>query len=431
MDYRQAQELTAGQRPVRLPVKNYLPPLLDALDRPDRGLRGILVTGTNGKGSTCAFAVAGLAALGLRVGSMPGPHLQEPTERIRVNNVPVSRAAYAAAYAEVDAAARQLSDPLDAPAIRAAAAAVHYRRVGVDLAVMEVSAGGRDTAVNSFDLGVKVITNVALDHADLLGGTYAAIAWAKAGVVRDGDHVVLGELPPEADRTVRQVLAERSGLTVWRLDEEVRAATDGAVVEVRTPLGVHRELPCPLLGAHQHRNLALAVAGVDALRERGLVPEFSEGRLRQGLAGTSWPGRLELVRPARLGDWCGSVLMDGAHNPHSVATVLPEILRITDAGRRPPTVVFAANETKAADDMLDQLPLDWPLLLTRTASRKAVAPDRLARHVAGRPRTHVAPDVPTALRHAAELAGPDGPIVVVGSLSLVGETRTLLGLPPA
>ncbi|MCB5911115.1 bifunctional folylpolyglutamate synthase/dihydrofolate synthase [Streptomyces pinistramenti] len=454
MDYEQAQNLTTGPRATRLPVKNYLPPLLDALEWPGQELRGILVAGTNGKGSTCAFAVSGLAACGLRVGSMPGPHLQESTERIRVNNVPVSRSAYTSAYAEVDAAARRLSEPLDAPALRAAAAVVHYRRVGVDLAVMEASAGGRDTAVNSFDLGVKVLTNVALDHMEMLGHSYAEIAWAKAGVVRDGDHVVLGELPPEAEQMVRRVLAERSGLTVWRLGEEIRvttrpadavpgpaggaAAGDGPssvvparreVAQVSTPLGIHRDLPCPLRGAHQERNLALAVAGIDALRQRGLVPGFTESRLREGLAATTWPGRLELVRPARLDDWSGSVLMDGAHNPHSMATVLPEIRRITDAGQAP-VLVFAAGENKAAAEMLDELPADWPLLVTRTGSPTAADPDHLTRCVADRPHTHRAPDVPTALRHAARLTGPGGLIVVIGSLALVGETRTLLGLPP-
>ncbi|QIB47628.1 bifunctional folylpolyglutamate synthase/dihydrofolate synthase [Streptomyces aureoverticillatus] len=455
MEYQRARDLTARRRAVKLPVKNYLPPLLAALDRPDRGLRGILVAGTNGKGSTCAFAVSGLAALGLRVGSMPGPALQEATERIRVNNVPASRIAYAAAYTEVDAAAQRLSDPLDAPALRAAAAAVHYRRVGVDLAVMEASAGGRDTAVNSFDLGVKVITNVALDHTEFLGETYAEIAWAKAGVVRDGDHVILGDLPPEAAASVRRVLAERSGLTVWRLGEEIQVAAgasagaeeaegaessegeEGAtartrLVEVRTPLGVHHDLPCPLRGTHQQRNLALAVAGIDALRERGLVPDFDEHRLRTGLAATTWPGRLELVRPARFDDWSGSVLMDGAHNPHSVAAVLPDIVDIvrkTGAGPTP-VLVFAVEGTKAADEMLAELPADWPLVLTRTASQKAADPDDLARLVADRPHVHHAVDVPAALRQAAHLTGPDGQIVVIGSLTLVGETRTLLGLPP-
>ncbi|MFI7101574.1 bifunctional folylpolyglutamate synthase/dihydrofolate synthase [Streptomyces sp. NPDC050161] len=454
MDYQQAQNLTVRRRATPLPVKNYLPPLLDALDRPGRELRGMLVAGTNGKGSTCAFAVSGLAACGLRVGSMPGPHLQESTERIRVNNVPVSRSAYTAAYTEVDAAARRLSEPLDAPALRAAAAVVHYRRVGIDLAVMEASAGGRDTAVNSFDLGVKVITNVALDHTDMLGDTYAQIAWAKAGVVRDGDHVLLGDLPPEAEQMVRQVLDGHSGLTVWRLGEEIRVtagtadaapgaayeakAGDGpssvapaqrTVAQVTTPLGTHRDLPCPLRGAHQERNLALAVAGIDALRERGLVPDFTEDRLREGLAATTWPGRLELVRPARLDDWSGAVLLDGAHNPHSVATVVPEVRRIAGAGQAP-VLVFAADETKASAEMLDELPAEWPLLVTRTGSLTAADPDRIARYAVDRPHTHRAPDVPAALRHAARLTGPGGLIVVIGSLALVGEARTLLGLPP-
>ncbi|MYR58346.1 bifunctional folylpolyglutamate synthase/dihydrofolate synthase, partial [Streptomyces sp. SID625] len=131
-----------------------VPRLLEALGRPERGLRGILVVGTNGKGSTCAFAVSAVAAAGVRVGSMPSPHLQELRERIRVDGVPVTRAEYTAAFAEVWRAIERHGLPVLAQGIYTATAAVHFRRAGVGLAVAEAGIGGSRAA--AAELGMDV-----------------------------------------------------------------------------------------------------------------------------------------------------------------------------------------------------------------------------------------------------------------------------------
>ncbi|WP_275449522.1 folylpolyglutamate synthase/dihydrofolate synthase family protein [Streptomyces sp. OfavH-34-F] len=415
--------------------------MLEMLGRPERSLRGMLVVGTNGKGSTCAFAVAAVTAAGARVGSMPSPHLQEPRERIRIDGVPVTRAEYAEAFAEVWHAIELHGLPVLAQGIHAATAAVHFRRAGVDVAVAEASIGGSRAAAAELGLDVKVVTGVGLDHTRLLGDSLHQIARAKIAAAQNGDHVVLGRLAPEAAAGAEQVLRDRSGLTVWRMDHEIRytarpsASGTGALVDVTTPRTVHRGLPCPLSGAHQHHNLATAVAAVDAMAERGHIREPDGELLRARLAATRWPGRLELIDPARLDHWTGRVLLEGATNPQGVATVAPEILRQARAGDLPgpPVLVFAAMHDKDVSGMLAPLPSHWPLVLTRTGSHQAADPAALHHQLApGRQGPCLTTDdTPAALRRAAEHAGPGGLVVVLGSLRLVGETRTALGLHPA
>ncbi|MFF4381222.1 Mur ligase family protein [Kitasatospora sp. NPDC001547] len=278
MDYQQCTDhlarlfrIPAAERDAR---RDHLPALLEALGRPQDGLRGAMVVGTNGKGSTAAFAVAALSAAGQRVGSMPSPHLQEARERVRVDGRPVSRAEYAAAYAEVLAATEEHGLPLSAASMCAAVATVHFRRAGVTRVVAEAALGGRRAAVRELGLDVKVITGVGLDHTDALGDTLARIAAAKAGAVCDGDHVVLGHLHPQAQTAVEEELAARTGLTLWQLDRQIHCTarpdtTSGtALLDVATPRGEHRALPCPLPGTHQHHNLALGLATAAALPPR-------------------------------------------------------------------------------------------------------------------------------------------------------------------
>ena len=419
--------------------------LLQALGRPEQGLRGMLVVGTNGKGSTCAFAVSAVAASGARVGSMPSPHLQEPRERIRIDGVPVTRDQYAAAFAEVWGAIERHGLPVLAQGIFATTAAVHFRRASVDLAVAEASIGGSRAAAAELGLDVKVVTGIGLDHTRLLGNSLTDITQAKVACVQDGDHVVLGRLAPEAAASAQRVLRERTKLSVWRMDHEIHytarpAGRDGnsgpvTLVDVTTPRAVHRALPCSLRGPHQPHTLALALASVDAMAERGHSREPDGERLRSRLAATHWPGRLELLPRARLGDWTGRVLLEGATNPQGVATTAPEILRHAgaDGPSEPPVLVFAAMDDKDVTGMLAPLPSDWPLVLTRTGSHQAASPTTLHSQLmpGRRGPCLTAEDTPTALHRATELAGPGGLIVVLGSLRLVGESRTALGLQPA
>ena len=405
--------------------------ILDQLGHPERDLRGALVTGTNGKGSVVAMVRAVLNAAGLRVGSMPKPHLVSYRERIALDGEPLPPARFAAAVERVmpavDAVAERLGPPTEFEVLTAAAYA-ELAHAAIDLALVEVGMGGRLDATHAADLGVAVISNVQLDHERYLGSTLAAIGREKAAIVERGDLAVTGA----SGRGLRPILDRCAALDVPLRRAGPRqpyravlrdASWDGLLVDAVTPGGELRDLRIGLLGGHQASNAAVALAVLDALRDRHGVA-VDETALRRGLADAHWPGRLELIDGARLG--IGRVLLDGAHNPAGAAA-LAEALR--QLGVRRPALVFGAMRGKRVDAILRALaPLEPRPIFTAVDDAGALAPDDLARRwqratgrrapTAATPREALA--IATSLRHA------DEPILVAGSLYLVGAVRGLL-----
>jgi dihydrofolate synthase / folylpolyglutamate synthase len=405
--------------------------ILDELDHPEQRLRGALITGTNGKGSVVAMVLAILKAAGLHVGTMPKPHLVSYRERIAIDGEPLAESRFAAAVERVlpavDRVAARLGPPTEFEVLTAAAYA-ELARSGLDLALVEVGMGGRLDATHAADLGVAVITTVQLDHERYLGHTLAEIGREKAAIIERGDLAVTGA----AGRGLRPILDRCAALDVPLRRAGPRqpyrvmlrhAGWDGLLVDATTPSGALRNVQIGLLGGHQADNAAVALAVLDALCERHGVA-VSEAQVRAGLAAARWPGRLELVDGERLG--MGSVLLDGAHNPagaSALATALGEL-----AVRRP-VLVFGAMRGKRVDAMLRALaPLEPQPVFTAVDDRGALPPSDLAaawRRVSGK-------DAPLAAtpRQALDLAAArvqrDDPVVVAGSLYLVGAVRGLL-----
>jgi len=400
--------------------------LMEEVGHPEHGLRGALVGGTNGKGSVVAMTVSILGAAGLRVGSMPKPHLASYRERIAVDGRPLSEDAFAAAIERVmpaiDRVAADVGPPTEFEALTAAAIA-ELARQGVDLAIVEVGLGGRLDATNVLDLGVAAITNVQLDHEAILGPTLAAIGGEKAPIIKSGDVAVTGA----AGRGLRPILDLAAALDVplrragprqpYRATLR-RTGWDGIVVDARTPSRRLDGLEIGLLGRHQAQNAAVALAVIEALDERWDVP-VDEAALRRGMANARWPGRLEVVEGGAVG--LHRVLLDGAHNPAGAAA-LAEAL--DDLGVRRPTIVFGAMRTKKVHAVLRALaPLDPRFVFTSIDDPGAHDPATLARawRSVGGGEARVAPDPASALAMA------DGdPVVVAGSLYLVGAIRGML-----
>ena len=249
--------------------------LLAELGNPERALRGALVGGTNGKGSVVAMARAVLTDAGLRVGTMPKPHLVSYRERIAVDGVSLGPDRFAAAIARVlpvvDRVAAELGPPTEFEVLTAAAYA-ELAGAQLDLALVEVGMGGRLDATNSADLGVAVIVNVQHDHEAHLGRTLAAIGGEKAPIIKRGDLAATGAsgrgLRPIADRCAAlDVPLRRAGprqpyrAVLRHLDWE------GTVVDARTPAGDLRDLRLGLIGTHQAANAAVTLALLDALGE--------------------------------------------------------------------------------------------------------------------------------------------------------------------
>ena len=390
--------------------------LLRALGDPQELFQGVHVAGTNGKGSVCAMLASILQTAGYRVGLMPKPHLVSYTERIQVDQRSIAEADFAALLTEVhpviSAVAAELGPPTEFE-ILTSAALYYFARVGIDLLVCEVGLGGRLDSTNVLDLGVEVITNIALDHTQHLGSTLEAIAAEKAGILKP-DSVAITAAQPPALAIIEAAARERQ-IPLLRLGNEIQvAAIDkewaGIQATVTTPADTYRDLRVPLLGLHQAENAALAVAAVDGLRSRGW--DISDGALRDGLARTRWPGRLEVI------DRHPIVLVDGAHNPAGLERSLAAVRTL--ARGRPLVIVFGAMKDKDLQSMLAQLrALDVPVTFSAIGWHRAAAPAHLAEVFGDGAET--ADSASGAISWARERAGANGIVLVCGSLYLVGE----------
>jgi dihydrofolate synthase / folylpolyglutamate synthase len=400
--------------------------LMAEVGHPERGLRGALVGGTNGKGSVVAMTVSILCAAGLRVGSMPKPHLVSYRERVAVDGRPLDEDLFAAAIERVmpaiDRVAANVGPPTEFEALTAAAI-VELARQEVDLAIVEVGLGGRLDATNVLDLGVAAITNVQLDHEAILGPTLTAIGGEKAPIIKSGDVAVTGAagrgLRPILDRAAAQdVPLRRAGPHQPYRAALLQTGWDGIVVDARTPSRRLDGLEIGLLGRHQAQNAAVALGVIEALAERWDV-SVDEAALRRGMANARWPGRLEVVDGAAFG--LQRVLLDGAHNPAGAAALAQAL---DDLGVRRPTIVFGAMRTKKVHAVLRALaPLEPRFVFTSVDDPSAHDPATLARawRSLGGAEARMAPDP------ASALATADGdPVIVAGSLYLVGAIRGML-----
>jgi dihydrofolate synthase/folylpolyglutamate synthase len=398
--------------------------LMAEVGHPERQLRGALVGGTNGKGSVVAMTRSVLNAAGLRVGTMPKPHLVSYRERVAIDGEPIDADSFAAMVERVlpaiDGVATSIGPPTEFEALTAAAINELARR-HVDLAIVEVGMGGRLDATNVLDLGVAAITNVQLDHEAYLGSTLAAIGGEKAPIIKAGDLAVTGTsgrgLRPILDRCAAlNVPLRRAGPGQPYDARVVATGWDGITVDARTPTRRLPDLRVGLLGAHQANNAAVALAVLEAIAERWELT-IGEEAIRTGLAAARWPGRLELLD----GGPHGRVLLDGAHNPAGAAA-LATALR--DLGVERPIVVFGAMRGKKVRAVLRALaPLDPRFIFTRVDDPKAFSPDALAaawHAVSGQPSRTA-----STARGALTMAYAD-PVVVAGSLYLVGEVRGIL-----
>jgi dihydrofolate synthase / folylpolyglutamate synthase len=394
--------------------------LLHALGDPQDLFQGVLVAGTNGKGSVCAMLASILQSAGYRVGLMPKPHLVSYTERIQVDQRPIAEADFAALLSELQPVITKVAADLGPPTefeILTSAALYYFARAGLDLLVCEVGLGGRLDSTNVLDLGVSVITNIALDHTQYLGSTLEAIAAEKAGIFKPDSVAITGAQPP-ALAVIESVAAARK-IPLLRLGHEIElSATDnewaGVQISLTTPAGAYKDLRVPLLGLYQADNAALAVAATDALRSRGW--DISEGALRDGLARTRWPGRLEII------DRDPIVLVDGAHNPAGLERSLAAVQKL--AKGRPIVIVFGAMADKDLPSMLALLrKLDAPVIFSRIDWHRAAQPAVLAAQFGGQSET--AESAVEAINRARERAGRDGIVLVCGSLYLVGEAIAL------
>lgn len=406
--------------------------LLRALGDPHRSVRGALVTGTNGKGSVLALADAALRAAGYSVGLTPKPHLVTYRERICVDGRPIAADDFARLVGDVLEASGRIArrhGPATEFELLTAVVFAHMAAVSPDVALVEVGLGGRLDATHAWDGGVAVITNVELDHMDRLGDTLAAIARQKAAIIERGDLAVTGARGDGLAVIRRR--ARRVGVPLREVQPAPILGWDRDGIEVDLPiLGRTR---VGLRGRHQAANVAVADGLLDALAESGIARTEPVAR-RSGYASVTWPGRLELLRVDGR-----DVLLDGAHNPAGAAALaiaLDDLQPFLTDG--PLTLITASMADKDVAGIIGALATSRALIgativcTTLEVARALPAEELAARWRVGLPggRIVAEPDHAAALDRALAGPAPAGPVVVAGSLYLVGAARGQLVVDP-
>lgn len=398
------------------------------LGDPQNSLRAVHVAGTNGKGSTCACLESVLRAAGYRVGLYTSPFLQHYTERIRIDGLRVDEAAFFAAFDPVHAAVEALRAEGLRPTpfeIGTALAFLAFAQADADLCVIEVGLGGRFDPTNVLTPLVCAIASIGLDHQAILGDTLPDIAGEKAGIMKPGVPVVTAAASPEIEAVFAARAAEVGA--PWRFltgDEMKPLPADPSMALVAQHVAfacdgwVLPELWLRLLGAHQLRNAALALAALAELKRIGLP--ISDEAVVQGLARVRWPGRLEYVAGAP------AILLDGAHNAQGAQALAAFAKTLPEGAAR--VLLCGVLEEKLSPEMLGALAELAPrAAATAPQERRAVPPEALAGELEQRGvRTEVCGDAASALAQARAIAGAAGIVIVAGSLYLVGEVRALL-----
>ena len=380
------------------------------------------LTGTNGKGSTARMVSALLAAHGLSVGTYTSPHLERINERMVWNGAPIDDDTLASGLLAFDAIEEHVGVRLTHFEVLTATALRWFADVAVDVAVLEVGLGGRWDATNVADGAVAVVTNVGLDHAEVIGPTRADIATEKAGIVKPGSTLVLGEPDPD----LYPIFEARDADAIWARDRDFGwarnvVAVGGRLVDLFSPSGVTPEVFVPLHGPHQGDNAACALAAAEAFFGRGLDARV----VRDAFAAVEVPGRFEVIQRRPL------VVLDGAHNAEGAraarATIdddfagrSPDILVVGFTGNRDPTTMLGVLDASRSRLVIACKPpsprgLD-PAVVAAAAGAMGV-------------RAEVVPSAAEAARRAVEEAGEDEFVLVTGSLHVVGEARAALRAP--
>ena len=405
--------------------------LMDLMGHPEARYPVVHVAGTKGKGSTAALVAGVLQAAGYRVGLYTSPHLQEFTERIRVDGQEIDKQSLVRICDQLRQLTSQVAD-ITTFELTTALGFQYFAEQKIDFAVVEVGLGGRLDATNVVDPLVSIITPISYDHTAVLGNTLTEIAWEKAGIIKPGRPVVFSPQVAEAEKELIRVAIERGSPYVL-VDESYRykwlslthhsqtfqlqkngvltSLTGGSLVDPPLKLTTH------LLGFHQIQNAVSAVAALDLIRQAGftLKPEDVQAGFRQVV----WPGRFEVLR-----SW-PPVVIDSAHNGASME-VLAKALDDYFPGWKF-LLVLGISADKQLDDMLQAImPHVEQVITTQSTHPRAKDAKELAGLVEpyGKPVRGIAP-AEEALAEALRLAGDDTGIVVAGSVFIAAAARAI------
>jgi dihydrofolate synthase / folylpolyglutamate synthase len=388
--------------------------LLEKLDNPHKQIPIIHIAGTNGKGSVCAYLSSILAEAGYRVGRYTSPHLIDWTERICINQKPISPTELQAYLQRVIAATQDDTETPTQFEIITAVAWLYFAEQKTDIAVIETGLGGRLDATNVCENPLaSIITSISLEHWQILGPTVADIAREKAGILKSKSPAIIGELPEDARIVIEKRIQELDCPATW-----VKPAIDlgqGFAEYQSNQNTVTIKYELPLLGKIQLMNSAMAIATIQTLQNQGW--KISQTAIKDGMAKTQWLGRLQQTT------WKNhKILIDGAHNP-AAAIALREYVDDLNISQLPINWVIGILATKDSDDILKALlKKSDRLYLVPVPDQNSTSPAELAalaqKICPELKHCQIFPDLTTALDNAVV---ENNLTVICGSLYLVGH----------
>jgi dihydrofolate synthase/folylpolyglutamate synthase len=422
--------------------------LLAALGHPEERFPAVLIAGTNGKGSTAATLAAILEASGRKTGLYTSPHLVRINERIRLNGHAIGDDDFAMLHDVVDRTAERLVAEGDLPwhpsffEMLTAMAFEYFANSRPDMVVLEVGMGGRLDATNVVEPRLSIITDVSLDHQKYLGETIAEIAREKAGIIRQGGVVVTLPQLAEANDVIGNAILD-AGARAVNAVPYVPPISPGSASSLSTSekqTGIRNRYPLevmgqrimvesPLVGRHQLRNLALAIAAAEELHKQGIA-QITPETIAQGIRKTRWPGRFQVI-PAAEGN--PEYVLDVAHNPAGAWALRSTLSAYGDSETgREITMIFGAMRDKAIREIGEILfPIASQVILTSANNPRAATSEEIreaAARVAAGTDLQEAEDVAEALAKVKKLAGRNGLVVITGSIYIVGEAMRILGI---
>jgi len=400
--------------------------LLDALGRPERAFKSVIIAGTNGKGSTAAMLESVLRLAGHRTALYTSPHMVRLEERICVAGNEISETDFARQVGQVRTVAEALVHSGRLPALPTffeqltAIALNYFCERKVELAVLEIGVGGQEDAVNVVNPIATVITAIDYDHQNLLGNTITEITSVKAGVIKPATPVIIGRQRHIAamEGLMRRCL-EIKALPVFANEPtNVSLRDDGQVAfDYDSSHNEYTRIVPGLKGRHQAENAAAVIEACELLTELGVV--IAREAIVKGLRRVNWPGRLELV------DGRPCLLLDGAHNRAGARCLRAYLDEFWNKGV---VLIFGTMSDKDIAGMAAELfSAAKTIFLTRLPDPRAATPEALSRLMLS-PKLNLiaAESVQQALSWARRVTPPDGLICATGSLQLIGEVKRLI-----
>lgn len=393
---------------------------LNHIGNPENELKCIHIAGTNGKGSVLKYIETVLIEAGYRVGSYTSPHLIEFTERIAINNQPISKEDFTSYANFVYQKQNELKDTnLTVFEILAAMAFQYFKNQKVDIVLLETGLGGRLDATNVIKNPlVSVITNIDIDHIDYLGGTIEKIGSEKAGIIKENRPVIIDQ-NNRALKVIQEVAKNKKAEIILIDFKQLKSEIITNTIKQKIINTNDEELfTVSMPGKHQLENISIALKVLETLKLQGY--KITDDSIKSGFEKTFWPGRAQYIEKR-------DILLDGAHN-HSGAIALKDVINSYFKEKKVIWIIGILKTKDYKSILKTLINENDTIILTKPVSKNAVQPEELEKEVQNifnKPETYTFNDLEEALNKAEDLKSKDSMIVITGSLYLIGNYLTL------